>query len=76
MLFVYVPGLRGQVSGRGLVRERRVGRQTVAARLASHPEIAYMHLARSQQISQLSGNAEKLYFVQPVYQILYQEHIA
>jgi hypothetical protein len=63
MFFAYVPGLRGQVSGRGLVRERSVRWQTVADRLASRPEIAYMRLARSQQISQLSGKAEKLYFV-------------
>lgn len=64
------------MSGHGLVREGRVGRETVTARLARHTEIPDMHQARSQQISQLGGNAEKLYFVQPMYQVLHQEHTA
>lgn len=71
-----MPGLRGKLSGHGLVRERRAGRQTIGNRLARRTEIPDMHQARSQQISQLGGNAEKLYFVQPMHQVLHQEHTA
>jgi len=62
-------GLRGQVSGRRLVRKKRTEQQQ--SRLANNTEKLDMRHARSQQIGRFGGNAEEPNRVQSMCQILY-----
>lgn len=67
--FVSPQGLRGQVSGRRLVREKWTEQQQSG--LADNTEKLDMPHARSQQVGRLGGNVEESDRVQSVCQILY-----